>query len=64
MWILGGCSTAVNTALQKALDEAGVEMPFNTYDINIINRPGGEKKNNLKNENGSLADDAKSEIME
>ena len=25
----------VNTALQKALDEAGIDMPFNTYDVNI-----------------------------
>ncbi len=31
---------SVNTALQKALDEAGIEMPFNTYDINILNMPG------------------------
>ena len=30
----------VNTALQKALDEAGVEMPFNTYDIRIVEMPG------------------------
>ena len=51
---------SVNTALQKALDKAGVEMPFNTYDINIINRPGGANENNLKYENGSLGDDAES----
>jgi MscS family membrane protein len=25
----------VNTALQNALDEAGIEMPFTTYDINV-----------------------------
>ncbi len=25
----------VNTALQKALDEAGIDMPFTTYDVNI-----------------------------
>jgi MscS family membrane protein len=25
----------VNTALQNALDEAGVDMPFSTYDINV-----------------------------
>ena len=25
----------VNTALQKALDEAGIEMPFTTYDVNL-----------------------------
>jgi len=31
---------SVNSALQKALDEAGIEMPFNTYDINILNMPG------------------------
>jgi small-conductance mechanosensitive channel len=31
---------SVNTALQNALDEAGIEMPFNTYDINILNMPG------------------------
>ncbi len=29
----------VNTALQTSLDEAGVEMPFNTFDINIMNIP-------------------------
>jgi len=29
----------VNTALQNALDAAGVEMPFNTMDINIHNMP-------------------------
>jgi len=31
---------SVNTALQGALDEAGIEMPFNTYDINILHMPG------------------------
>ena len=31
---------SVNTALQMELDEAGIEMPFNTFDINILNMPG------------------------
>jgi len=30
----------VNTALQKALDEAGIDMPFITYDVNLNPRPG------------------------
>jgi small-conductance mechanosensitive channel len=30
----------VNTTLQLALDEAGVDMPFNTYDIRVLNMPG------------------------
>ena len=34
----------VNTALQGALDQAGIKTPFNTLDINILNMPG------LKNE--------------
>jgi small-conductance mechanosensitive channel len=29
----------VNTALQEILDNAGIEMPFNTYDIRIVNVP-------------------------
>jgi len=30
----------VNTALQVALDHAGIKSPFNTLDINILNMPG------------------------
>jgi len=30
----------VNTALQVALDNAGIKSPFNTLDINILNMPG------------------------
>ena len=30
----------VNTALQLALDQAGIKTPFNTLDINILNMPG------------------------
>jgi len=30
----------VNTALQIALDNAGIKCPFNTLDINILNMPG------------------------
>jgi len=30
----------VNTALQIALDNAGINCPFNTLDINILNMPG------------------------
>jgi len=30
----------VNTALQVALDQAGIKSPFNTFDINILNMPG------------------------
>jgi MscS family membrane protein len=33
----------VNTALQHALDDAGIEMPFTTYDVNLkmgVNDPG------------------------
>jgi small-conductance mechanosensitive channel len=30
----------VNTALQNALDEAGVDMPFITYDVNLNPKPG------------------------
>jgi MscS family membrane protein len=30
----------VNTALQKALDDAGIDMPFITYDINLNPGPG------------------------
>ena len=33
----------VNTALQKALDEAGIEMPFDTMDINIHHTPSLDK---------------------
>jgi small-conductance mechanosensitive channel len=29
----------VNTALQNALDEAGIDMPFDTYAINIVQKP-------------------------
>lgn len=43
---------AVNSALQIALDEAGVEMPFNTYDINILNMPSAENDNYQKEEDG------------
>jgi len=25
----------VNTALELALDKAGIELPFNTYDLNL-----------------------------
>jgi small-conductance mechanosensitive channel len=33
----------VNTALQNSLDQAGIELPFTTYDINLKNMPpGGE----------------------
>jgi small-conductance mechanosensitive channel len=30
----------VNTALQIALDNAGITCPYNTLDINILNIPG------------------------
>jgi small-conductance mechanosensitive channel len=30
----------VNTALQVALDNEGINCPFNTFDINILNMPG------------------------
>ncbi len=30
----------VNSALQVALDNAGIQSPFNTLDINILNMPG------------------------
>jgi len=40
----------VNTVLQGALDEAGVEMPFNTYDINILNMPEPVDDNNQDEE--------------
>jgi small-conductance mechanosensitive channel len=40
----------VNTALQNALDEAGIEMPFNTYDINILNMPGTADNQNHNSE--------------
>ena len=30
----------VNTALQNALDEAGIDMPFITYDVNLNPSPG------------------------
>jgi small-conductance mechanosensitive channel len=42
----------VNTALQNALDEAGVEMPFDTLDINIHNKPDVERKNASLEEDG------------
>jgi small-conductance mechanosensitive channel len=32
----------VYTALLKALGEAGIEIPSDTYDINILNLPGAE----------------------
>ena len=38
---------SVNTALQGALDEAGIETPFNTYDINILHMPGTAEDSNL-----------------
>ena len=40
----------VNTALQDALDQAGIKTPFNTLDINILNMP------ELKNENSQPVD--------
>jgi small-conductance mechanosensitive channel len=40
----------VNTALQNALDEAGIEMPFDTMDINIHNVPGVDKGSIQKKE--------------
>ncbi len=33
----------VNTALQMSLIEAGIAMPINTYDINILNMPGDKR---------------------
>ena len=49
-WILSYVDTRrmfdrVNTALQAALDEAGIKTPFNTLDINILNMPGVLHKN-------------------
>jgi len=38
----------VNTALQKSLDEAGIDMPFNTMDINILNMPSADNDNDQK----------------
>jgi len=35
----------VNTALWRALDEAEIDMPFNTMDINIVNMPGVQNEN-------------------
>jgi small-conductance mechanosensitive channel len=32
----------VNTALQGALENAGISSPFNTLDINILNMPGAK----------------------
>ena len=37
----------VNSALQVALDESGVKMPFITYDINLLNWPAQQEKSNL-----------------
>jgi small-conductance mechanosensitive channel len=34
----------VNSALQVALDQAGIKTPFNTLDINILNMPGVKKE--------------------
>jgi small-conductance mechanosensitive channel len=34
----------VNTALQHSLDQAGIELPFTTYDINLINKSLEEEK--------------------
>lgn len=41
---------AVNTALQNALDDAGVDMPFTTFDINIVNKPDIENVTNQEDE--------------
>jgi small-conductance mechanosensitive channel len=41
---------SVNTALQNALDEAGIDMPFDTMDVNILNIPGVENDNDQKEE--------------
>jgi len=38
----------VNTALQKALDEAGIDMPFTTYDVNIKMDPSAGQDIPLK----------------
>jgi len=35
----------VNAALEVALDKAGIDMPFNTYDINV--KMEGEKTNQV-----------------
>ena len=35
----------VNTALQAALDQAGIKTPFNTLDINILNMPDTQSDN-------------------
>ena len=40
----------VNTALQNALDEAGIECPFSTMDINIRNMPGEAKNDDAVDE--------------
>jgi len=40
----------VNSHLQEALDEAGVAMPFDTYDINILEMPGASVHENPKEE--------------
>ena len=45
---------SVNTALQKALDAAGIEMPFNTFDINILNMPTDSTSNHQSDENPSI----------
>ena len=40
----------VNTALQVALDRAGIKSPFNTLDINILNMPGAKVDNPRPND--------------
>jgi small-conductance mechanosensitive channel len=41
----------VNTALQVALDQAGIKTPFNTLDINILNMPGVKKEISQSDDN-------------
>jgi small-conductance mechanosensitive channel len=50
----------VNTALQKALDEAGIKTPFNTIDINILNMPDDKLHSQLLDEEiqGEEVDDS------
>ncbi len=49
-WIISYVDTRcmfdrVNTALQDALDQAGIKTPFNTLNINILNMSGDQSKN-------------------
>jgi small-conductance mechanosensitive channel len=39
----------VNTALQAALDEAGIKTPYNILYINILNMPGNKNQSNQTN---------------